>query len=94
MENEINFKDCVIGEIYYSDAAYLMRHDPGCANNVYIHGRQYHHGTGSFGGSAHKLRLATQEERDWFIACEKARSFIPKDEVVPKKEIINNYQLY
>lgn len=91
MEEEIKFKDCVVGEIYYSSYGYLMRHDPYKANNLNIQG-SYHHGTGCFDGYMHKIRLATQEEKDWFIACEKAQKFIRKEDVIP--EIINNYQIY
>ena len=92
MEEEIHFKDCILEEIYYSSPGYIMRHNPDRANNVHINNESYYHGTGSFSGSCHKLRLATPEERAWFMACEKAKSFIPKEKVIPG--IINTYQIY
>ena len=92
MEEEIHFKDCILGEIYYSSSGYIMRHAPSKANNLHITNEYYHHETGCFDGSGHRLRYATQEQKDWFIACEKAQTFIPKEKVIP--EIINSYQIY
>ena len=92
MKEQINFKDCILGEIYYSSRGYIMRHHPKRANNLSINHNHYYHNCGDFSGSAHEIRLATPEERDWFIACERERKFIPKEDVKP--EIINDYQIY
>jgi len=94
-EEQIKYDDCILGEIYHSNEAggYIMRHDPGQANNLHINVKRYYHNSGYFGGSGHKIRLATPEERAWFIACEKARGYVPK-ECIKSSEIINQYEIY
>jgi len=81
MEEQIYYKDCILDEIYYSNMGYIMRHKPGAANNISIRNGRYHHGSGNFSESCHKIRLATPEEKTWFIACEKQGQFIPKEDI-------------
>jgi hypothetical protein len=46
-----------------------------------------------FKNGAHSHRLATEEEEEWFLACEKANKFIPLEDVKPK-EITSLYQVW
>jgi len=91
--SEIMFNDCMLDEIYYSSMGYIMRHQPYKANNLHIKGNTYYHGTGNFDSPGHILRLATPEEKAWFIACEKEGKYIPK-EAIKLSEIINRYEIY
>ena len=44
-------------------------------------------------GLEEEVRLPTPEEKRWFLACEKAGKFIPRDQV-KSDEIINDYNIY
>ena len=86
----MQYEDLIDGEIYHvlypANQVYIFKAKKGeYVNNIDVNRKDYWHESGNMSKACHKLReyrIATEEEKEHFLQCQKAKRY--KDYVSTK----------
>lgn len=83
---ELYKKDLILNEIYYYPAIRSFIRFKGVDVNTFSLQKTNCNKKGNWNYNSGKLEIPSQEDINWYIACEKAESFIPKEEFLKSLE--------